>query len=660
MVKTEDQDEDEGVSASVGALRDGTVDPQPDTAHAGVKAEEDGQPSSSSSYSKFIGMGFPPTLVDKMLQKHGDKDFNAILESLLFHSSLTKSGSESSSSLGSLFDSDSEENISHLGSMKEPHEEIKPEPDSFSERRSYLLSAMNFSQQEVDRAFNQLGEEAPLDQLVDTIVTAQVAGFAGGNENVDATTEGKAESLFGVMEKTLHLLQMGFTEEEVSGAIDSSGQEATVQELADSIFARRIDNSIKQTEVKIESDFLGGTENQHSTCHQRLRYYDDEDDKIGVKRAKSIFTDNSSGASSSRPGNQPSLTPWLSGCTGSVSNGYVKEEFDAMASGPRPDVRPEIAKPPYFLYGNVVDIPKGTWHQLSDFLFNVEPEFLNSQYFSAVMRREGYLHNLPMETRHIVVPKSPMTIEDALPFTRQWWPSWDTRKHIGVVTLDVAEIEQMCEKLGKIMTDSRGVLSHEKQAHIMQQCKMSNLIWIGKDRLSPLEPHQLEHILGYPRNHTEQFELNTPDRLAAMKYTFQTDVLAYLLSVLKPKYPNGLRLLSIYSGLGGAEVALDRLGIPIKCIVSVEESDVNRKILRKWWRRTNQAGELRQFVGIWKLKTIVLEDLVKEFGGFDLIIGGNYSSCRGGRTINATMGMDSNKFYEYARVVKIVRALHNS
>jgi hypothetical protein len=36
--------------------------------------------------------------------------------------------------------------------------------------------------------------------------------------------QAKAEALFGVMEKTLSLLQKGFTEEEVSSAIDNCGK----------------------------------------------------------------------------------------------------------------------------------------------------------------------------------------------------------------------------------------------------------------------------------------------------------------------------------------------------------------------------------------------------------------------------------------------------
>ncbi|KAF7063527.1 hypothetical protein CFC21_070045 [Triticum aestivum] len=635
---------------------DGAADPpQPNPAPAptAVKAEEaidDGQPGSSSSYlrSHFIGMGFSPILVDKMLQKHGDHDSNTVLESLLSHHN---SGSESSSSLGSLFDSDNEENSSK--------QDIKPEPDSFSERRSYLLRTMNFSQTEVDLAFDQLGEDALLDQLVDFIVTAQGGVLSGDMENGHATNEVKAESLFGVMDKTLHLLQMGFTEEEVSLAIDSFGQEAAVQELADSIFARRIASTIEQKQVKIESEFLGeqgDQETEYSTYHQRLNYYDDDDDNKRVKKAKHIFRDDR-GASSSHAVNQP--TPWLSGGVGSAGDGYLKEEDYEMTSGPRANVRGDLAKPPFFLYGNVVNITKDAWSEISGFLSGVQPEFINSQLFSALMRREGYLHNLPTERRHVAVPKSPMTIEDAVPSARHYWPTWDTRKHIGSVTSEVAGIEQLCEMLGKTIKDSRGFLSEEKRAQILHQCKMANLIWIGQDRLGHLQPNQMERILGYPSNHTNLFGLNPPDRIAAMKYAFQTDTIAYLLSVLKDIYPDGLRVLSIYSGVGGAEIALHRLGIPLKCVVSVEESDVNRKILKKWWAKTEQSGVLRQLNGIWKLKTDALEDLFKEFGGFDLVVGGNYSSYRGGTTVNATMGMDSGKYFEYVRVLQRVRSMQH-
>ncbi|XP_006654009.1 probable inactive DNA (cytosine-5)-methyltransferase DRM3 [Oryza brachyantha] len=658
MVKVEADVEDSGINASVGDLRDAAVNPQPSLLHATVK-EEEGQASSSSSHvrSQFIGMGFSPKLVDKVLQKHGDKDSDAILESLLSQSALQKSGSESSSSLGDLFDSDNEENTSHLESKKEVIQDIKVEADSFSEKRSYLLSIMNFSQREVDVALNQLGEEASLEQLVDCIVTGQVAGFSGGKENGDASNEGKAESLFGVMDKTLHLLQMGFTEEEVSSVIEKFGLETPVLELADAIFASRIASSIEQKEVKVEPDLLDEAETNYTEYHPSnsgLRYYDDDYDNSRIKRAKHMFIDDS-GGSSSRSGNQPSLNPWLKDHSSRASDGFVKEELDETTTGIRAKVRGDIANPPYFFYGNVVEIPKGTWRQLSEFLYNVEPEFVDSQFFSALLRKEGYIHNLPTERRRRVVPKSPLTIEDAFSFTRLFWPSWDTRKQFNSVTGEVAGIEQLCEKLGRLIKDSGGFLSQEKKIHIMHQCKLANLIWVGPDKLAPLEPQQIERVLGYPRNHTNLFGLNPQDRIAAMRYSFQTDTLCYLLSVLKDLYPDGLRVLSIYSGIGGAEIALHRLGIPLQCVVSVEQNDINRKILRRWWQKTEQKGELRQINNIWKLKINILEDLVKEFGGFDLIFGGNFSSCKGGTTVNTTMGMDSNQFYEFVRVVQRVK-----
>ncbi|PUZ63885.1 hypothetical protein GQ55_3G102100 [Panicum hallii var. hallii] len=653
MVKLEDYVEDGGPDADARDPRGAAVDLLPGSVHASLK-EEEGQPSSSSSNLRlqFIGMGFSPKLVDKVLQRHGDDDSNTILESLLSYSDLQQSGSESSGSLGSLFDSDSEENNSPLESRKRIDQDIKPEPDSSSEKWSYLLRTMNFSQQEVDLAFKKLGDEAPLEQLVDCIVSAQSGGSSGELENGVATNEAKAEALFGVMEKTLSLLQKGFTEEEVSSAIDNCGQRATVEMLADSILARRIANSVEQKEVKVESNCLGEAETDYLTyqpSYSAASCYDDYDNSTQVKRAKHIFMDDR-GASSSHPGN-----PWSMGHCAGTSGMPVKVELEATTPGRRANVRGDLAKPPYFLYGNVVEIPKDTWHQLTQFLYNVEPEFVNSQFFSALSRKEGYIHNLPAERRCFVVPKSPMTIEEALPFTRQWWPSWDTRKHISVVTIEAAGIEQTCDRLGRMVRESRGVLSEEKQMQIMHQCKVSNLIWVGRDKLSPLEPRQVERILGYPHNHTNLFELSQPDRFAVMRYAFQTDTLAYFLSVLKDQFPDGIRVLSIYSGIGGAEVTLHRLGIPLKCVVSVEESDVNRKILRRWWQKTEQTGELRQLHGIWKLKTQVIDDLITEFGGFDLIIGGNYTSCKGGTTINTTMGMDSNRFFEYARVVTRVR-----
>lgn len=225
-----------------------------------------------------------------------------------------------------------------------------------------------------------------------------------------------------------------------------------------------------------ESEFPSERETGYSTHHQRLGFYDDEDDNdFRAKKAK--------------------------------------HECLEMTLSLGRTIRGDLAKPPYFLYADLVGISKDTWDQLSTFLFSIQPEYLNSQSFSALTRREGYVHNLPMERRHVLIPRSPMTIQGALPLTRKFWPSWDTRKQIAGVSSDAARgVEQIREKLEKAIKDSQGILSDGKQAQIVQQCKMANLVWIGQDKLGPLQPHQMEVILGYPPNHTDLPGLSPRDR----------------------------------------------------------------------------------------------------------------------------------------------------
>ncbi|KAF9623396.1 hypothetical protein IFM89_001942, partial [Coptis chinensis] len=74
------------------------------------------------------------------------------------------------------------------------------------------------------------------------------------------------------------------------------------------------------------------------------------------------------------------------------------------------------------------------------------------------------------------------------------------------------------------------------------------------------------------------------ERLGLLKYSFQTDTLGYHLSVLEWLFTDGLNVLSLFSGIGGAEVSLHRLGLLLKGVVSMELCETNWRILRKWWQ----------------------------------------------------------------------------
>ncbi|KAE8659991.1 hypothetical protein F3Y22_tig00116959pilonHSYRG00232 [Hibiscus syriacus] len=71
----------------------------------------------------------------------------------------------------------------------------------------------------------------------------------------------------------------------------------------------------------------------------------------------------------------------------------------------------------------------------------------------------------------------------------------------------------------------------------------------------------------------------------------EVDTVAYHLSVLRDMFPRGINVLSLFSGIGGAEVALYRLNIPLK--TDVQEPNDDR-----------------------------FEQLMSIFGGFNLVVGG--------------------------------------
>ncbi|KAJ6795551.1 putative inactive DNA (cytosine-5)-methyltransferase DRM3 isoform X1 [Iris pallida] len=723
MVKVEDSWDSDGSSEY--NLVKGDVGPSSSKPSAPILVKQESLPSSSSGHlrSYFLGMGFSSVLVDKVLEENGDADVNLLLEALFRYS---KSSPNASDSLDEFSVSDMGGDNSPIGfasddvkqEIKEPNGNLNDDLD----KRSHL-AVMNFSEEEIGLAIDRLGENASLDELVDFIVTAQTTGYSGGegmdgSANVDhgKDEEATTAALYGTADKTLALLQMGFTENEVSSAIKNFGPEVPISELADSIFANRL-----ACKVEKEEDFsdtadnitwqnqngLGCRDNNTEEYPKFSRSFNDPwISKVSSSKAATYGYEDVNGTKKAKLND-----PWISkvsssnfslndyedvkavnkakqmygkGKAASCSN-HLHQDIDDDWDETKPNISYEpaiaaearfikeempeprtpnvsqngnslLSRPPYFFYANIVDVSQKTWRKLSQFLYGIEPEHVNCQFFSAFIRKEGYLHNLPTERRFHIVPKPPMTIEDALPHTKKWWPSWDTRKQLSCISSGTAGVVQLCERLGKTMMQSQGLVSRAEQVDILHQCKRLNLIWVGLYKLSFIEPDQVETILGYPRQHTEFWGQPT-DRLEALKHSFQTDTIGYHLSVLKGMYPSGLRVLSIFSGIGGAEIALHRLGIRLKCVVSVEASEINRRILKRWWVNTKQTGVLKQIGGIEKLTIQTLESLIGQFGGFDIIIGGNpgdtVHGCYNG---DSQSEMDLNLFFEFVRVFQRVRS----
>ncbi|KAL6952988.1 DNA (cytosine-5-)-methyltransferase [Sarracenia purpurea var. burkii] len=617
---------------------------------------------------------------------------------------LPKPYSESSDSLDSLFGDDKDTSCSYNIAG---HLCPKEEPDVINgvddDRRASLLM-MNFSPDEINFAMDKLGEDAPINELVDFIFAAQIAENQEQDKdethrgNEEMNEEACTESLFGTMDKTLRLLEMGFSENQISAAIEKYGSEVPICELADSICADEIagtwrdKNKLPVTSfsrnysntginyrqgARAMTDDLGchsfdtftvKTEElvQGAVSHNRDTYLD----KCKGKRPKEEYIDEF--GSMKRPKQEYDedsssfLGPtWVEARKPQRALGRKAGHMDGSGM-PKPSkplscrsVDQMVSKHPYFFYGNVTNLSQDCWMKISQFLYAVEPEFVNTQFFSALSRKEGYVHNLPSENRFHILPKPPMTVDEAIPCAKKWWPSWDTRKQLSCINSEITGISNLCDRLGKMLIDSRGLLSLEQQRELLHQCRTLNLVWVGHQKLAPIEPENLELMLGYPLHHTRAFEFSLKERLQSLKHCFQTDTLGYHLSVLKSLFPGGLTVLSIYSGIGGAEISLHRLGIHLKGIVSVEPCETKRKILKTWWQNTLQTGELVQIESIQKLASNKLESLIKKFGGFDFIICQNpytYSKNPTMPAIGDGLGdIDFSLFYEFVRVLQRVR-----
>jgi hypothetical protein len=315
----------------------------------------------------------------------------------------------------------------------------------------------------------------------------------------------------------------------------------------------------------------------------------------------------------------------------------------------------EAIGPPFFYYENVALAPKGVWATISRFLYDIYPEFVDSKYFCAAARKRGYIHNLPLENRSPLFPLPPKTIFEAFPHTRKWWPSWDTRRQLNCLQTCMASAK-LVERIRLALNSCDDPPPLRVQKYVMDECRKWNLVWVGRNKVAPLEPHEMEFLLGFPMDHTRG--ISRTERYKSLGNSFQVDTVAYHLSVLKDMFPHGMNVLSLFSGIGGAEVALHRLGIRMKTVVSVEKSEKNRTILQSWWDQS-QTGTLIEIADVQTLTAEKIDSLTRRYHGFDLVVGGSPCNNLAGSNRHHRDGLEgehSSLFYHYFRILDSVKS----
>ncbi|XP_002962252.2 DNA (cytosine-5)-methyltransferase DRM2, partial [Selaginella moellendorffii] len=314
------------------------------------------------------------------------------------------------------------------------------------------------------------------------------------------------------------------------------------------------------------------------------------------------------------------------------------------------------ARKPYFYFENVRTMPNGSWDIISNSLYGIQPEFVCASHFSVSRRARGYIHNLPLENRQLILPIPPKTIREFLPATVQYTPAWDTRQQLNCINT-CGNTASFCRNVQRLM--AAGEPSEEAKKTIMSLVRRWNLVWTGPGTCSPLEAHEIEQALGYERGHTRG-AITINERFKSLGNTFQVDVVGFHLSALRPLFPDGIRMLSLFSGIGGAEVALHRAGIKLKFVVSVESNVDNRRILERWWSTSGQTGQHRILDDVQDLTMAVVARLMEESGGFDLVIGGSPCNNLTGNNRSSRTGLGGEHsvlFFEFSRILNLVRSL---
>ncbi|XP_054809543.1 DNA (cytosine-5)-methyltransferase DRM2 isoform X2 [Prosopis cineraria] len=539
--------------------------------------------------------------------------------------------------------------------------EASSSPGSSNSKMFDHFVGMGFSEKLVSKVIQENGEENA-DLLLETLLTLSALDSSTENDkeiesdfcssdvegsplddcsDIDSFSDDE-EFMKPVSEnngKLKTLVKMGYNVQEASVAMDRCGVDASLAELTDFICAAQMAKA---------ADALMAPEEKVPRCgdhtnKKKRSYYERE--VLGRKKPR-----DSEKRTSNEDDEMLHIPKPMYGF------GVPTDETFSITHRTLPEA---ASGPPYFYYENVALAPKGVWQTISRFLYDIPPEFVDSKYFCAAARKRGYVHNLPIQNRFPLLPLPARTIHEALPLTKKWWPSWDQRTKLNCLQTAIGSAK-LTERIRKALERYEGDPPLHIQKNVLDECRKWNLVWVGRNKVAPLEPDEVEMLLGFPRNHTRGGGISRTDRYKSLGNSFQVDTVAYHLSVLKDLYPNGINLLSLFSGIGGAEVALYRLGIPLRNVVSVEKSEVNRNIVRSWWEQTNQKGTLIDYDDVQLLNGDRLEALINTFGGFDLIVGGSpCNNLAGSNRVSrdGLEGKESSLFFDYCRILDLVKCI---
>ncbi|KAE8701489.1 DNA (Cytosine-5)-methyltransferase DRM1/2 isoform 2 [Hibiscus syriacus] len=181
--------------------------------------------------------------------------------------------------------------------------------------------------------------------------------------------------------KLLYLTKMGFSEAEASITMERCGSDSSIAELTDFICA---DQMAKVTDALLMVEDRKPLCNDPNYKQRRNLGYDLWKRKKQRKLEKKLLNEDDHAVYLSIP---------------MIGSG-VPTESDQITQRTLPE---DAIGSPYFYYENMALAPVNVWTEISQYLFDVEPEFVDSKHFHATTLKRAIFIILPIENRFSLI-----------------------------------------------------------------------------------------------------------------------------------------------------------------------------------------------------------------------------------------------------------------
>lgn len=180
------------------------------------------------------------------------------------------------------------------------------------------------------------------------------------------------------------------------------------------------------------------------------------------------------------------------------------------------------------------------------------------------------------------------------------WPAWASSAWIDnclrtIVGLSCASPRSVTQIKQYIKANPRTRLRKPTEKDILKKIRVYNLV-PSQTGSTPdvLSLERVEELMGFPKGHTrscDQYHTTDHQRRKMLGDSFQVDTVAYLLTPFLDMQkagklpPEGITVLSLFDGIGGAVVALHKIGVKLNRVITCEKDELRRMVVRNWMQK---------------------------------------------------------------------------